>query len=435
MRWVLGRLVLIAILVVAVSTSAQAFDWADYATVSMTDPLTPKLSANRVCYSDGRDLLCDGAAGLLTTSGTLQVTGLVAGGVTITGNTSATYISTTAIQISSQTTPITCNSGNAGTLRYNSPTLSLELCTGSGWQTMGVGIPAGTISAFASTTCPIGWSEYTAARGRFLRGIDNGAGNDPDGTRAPGSTQADALQNITGNIAEYYGGAQSGGGGGAFASYSDTSGVVGTNATVSKASGYSFDASRVVRTSVETRAKNVAITYCQFNGTSNGWNNPLNGGSTVAAGSTGQIQFNGGGNAFAGSSGLTWTNASNLLTATNISATALTVNGVPVTGGGLSDRIVSASAGVVAGNGGTVSFTTGGVSGSAYLATTGVFVGPGVSTTGAISATGIYSNGNAQISGSLQYGGNGTESCSSAADYGKSRRNPVSGHMQVCMPR
>jgi hypothetical protein len=46
---------------------------------------------------------------------------------------------------------------------------------------------------FASASCPSGWSEYTAARGRFLRGIDNGAGLDPDGTRTAGGTQADMV--------------------------------------------------------------------------------------------------------------------------------------------------------------------------------------------------------------------------------------------------
>lgn len=191
-RWVatLGPMklsfVLLAIVAVLVTAAAasHAQDRSDFATVSMTNPTTPKLSANRLCYSDGRDLLCDSAAGLLTTSGTIQVPGLVAGGLTVTGSTSSTYISATAVQIISQTSPISCTSGNAGTLRYNSPITMLELCAGSGWQPMGVGIPAGTISAFASTTCPSGWSEYAPARGRFLGGIDNSAGIDPDRTRS-----------------------------------------------------------------------------------------------------------------------------------------------------------------------------------------------------------------------------------------------------------
>ncbi|MDH1271215.1 hypothetical protein N5C81_26795 [Rhizobium pusense] len=53
-------------------------------------------------------------------------------------------------------------------------------------------VPAGAIMAFDLTSCPTGWTEYTPARGRFLRGIDNGAGNDPQGTRAPGNVQSDA---------------------------------------------------------------------------------------------------------------------------------------------------------------------------------------------------------------------------------------------------
>ena len=146
----------------------------------------------------------------------------------------------------SATVPLTCDSGKAGTLRYNSTNTALELCTGTGRQVMGVGIPAGTISAFASTTCSTGWSEYTPARGRFLRRIDNGAGNDPDATRVAGSVQGDALSDA--------------------------------------------------------------------------------------------------------STGLTWDNANSRLTTVNISATALTVNGVPITG----DRIVSGSTSVVAKGSGTV---------------------------------------------------------------------------------
>lgn len=126
-------------------------------------------------------------------------------------------------------------------------------------------VPTGAVMAFDLASCPAGWSEYTASRGRFLRGIDNGAGNDPDGTRAPGATQADALQNITGSFGEFYGGAEVGDAAGAFASYGSTTGAVGNNAITPKADGYNFDASRVVRTSNETRPKNVAILYCRKN--------------------------------------------------------------------------------------------------------------------------------------------------------------------------
>jgi hypothetical protein len=224
------------------------------------------------------------------------------------------------VQIASATTVVTCDSGHAGALRYNSGNTTLELCTGSDWQPMGVGIPAGTISAFASTSCPTGWSEYTAARGRFLRGIDNAAGNDPDGTRAPGDVQADMFKSHSHPtwIAAWRAGA------------AGSTEWVGTSTqqTTSPAGG------------AETRPKNVAVTFCQFNGTSNGWNNPLSGGSTVPGGSTGQIQYNTSG-AFDASAGLTWNNASQLLTATNISTS--TINGLPVSSLGSSDRIVSGS--------------------------------------------------------------------------------------------
>jgi hypothetical protein len=135
------------------------------------------------------------------------------------------------------------------------------------------GVPTGTIMAFAGT-CPAGWTEYTAARGRFLRGIDNGAGIDPSGTRAAGSTQADAFQghfhSETGTfMSPQPGGAgQSSGGGAAFgapvigAPTSD-----GTNGTP--------------RTATETRPVNVAVTFCQYTGGS-----PV---STTASGTTNYV--------------------------------------------------------------------------------------------------------------------------------------------------
>lgn len=154
---------------------AQTQTLVDVATISMSAPGVPRTVTNTLCVTDGNDLVCDRGAQLLPNG----------------------VISATMVQLASPTAVTACNSGSAGTIRYNSPTTTLELCTGSGWQPMGVGIPAGTISAFASTTCPTGWSEYTAARGRFLRGIDNGAGNDPSGTRAPGAAQADEFKSHT----------------------------------------------------------------------------------------------------------------------------------------------------------------------------------------------------------------------------------------------
>ena len=380
----------------------------DFATVSMTNPETPKLVSNSACYTDGRHFACD------------RGTYLLPGGII-----STTAVSATALQLISPTTVTTCNGSSAGSIRYNSPTTTLELCTGSGWQPMGVGIPAGTISAFASTTCPVGWSEYTAARGRFLRGIDNGAGNDPDGTRSPGAAQADAMQNATGD----FGAVPSGyakAGTGVFSKSLVHSNIGTQNAgTLDDWAVFDFNLSRVVRTSIETRPKNIAVTFCQFNGTSNGWNNPLSAGSTVAAGSTGQLQYNTG-NAFDASAGLIWTNASSLLTvsgrisATNISVTALTVNGVAITGGGgLGDRITSGTSAVAVNSAtGIVSITQLGAVAS-YVHPSLGYVGPGISMTGTISAVDVKMSA---------AGG----ACATQSDEGRMMRNPTTGRLQMC---
>jgi len=70
-------------------------------------------------------------------------------------------------------------------------------------------VPTGAIMAFNLTTCPTGWTEYTQARGRFLRGLDSGAGNDPDcatrtGGCTVGSTQGDELKSHTHTLSEVW---------------------------------------------------------------------------------------------------------------------------------------------------------------------------------------------------------------------------------------
>lgn len=55
--------------------------------------------------------------------------------------------------------------------------------------------------AFNLTTCPTGWTEYTPARGRFLRGIDSTGTNDV--VRVVGDIQADDFKSHTHNITQY----------------------------------------------------------------------------------------------------------------------------------------------------------------------------------------------------------------------------------------
>lgn len=120
-------------------------------------------------------------------------------------------------------------------------------------------LPAGAIMAFDLTTCPTGWSEYTAARGRFLRGIDNGAGVDPAGTRAPGNLQADDWKSFslrgTQNSASY-----------AHEVYMAKN--VGSYAGTYFFGGYWSNPNSGIQVnwdSSEIRPKNVAVLYCRKN--------------------------------------------------------------------------------------------------------------------------------------------------------------------------
>ncbi|BAQ79129.1 phage tail-collar fiber domain-containing protein [Pseudomonas sp. St29] len=115
------------------------------------------------------------------------------------------------------------------------------------------------------------------SRGEFLRGWDHGRG--VDAGRALGSYQFDALQNIQAS----WGDMPRGVGG---TSVNATGAVVGT--TISSNSGadggslpygaFSFDASRVARTSTETRPRNLAVMWCI-----KAWNAPVNQGNIDVA--------------------------------------------------------------------------------------------------------------------------------------------------------
>ncbi|WP_041316502.1 hypothetical protein [Hyphomicrobium nitrativorans] len=135
----------------------------------------------------------------------------------------------------------------------------------------GGGVPSGAVMAFDATACPSGWTEYTPARGRFLRGIDNGAGNDPAGTRAPGHTQADELTNHNHTATAANAGAHAhtlvhgnfgtlgSGTGGAMMSSNQGGMGGGTNTT-----GDHTHTITVANTGgAETRPKNVAVLFCR----------------------------------------------------------------------------------------------------------------------------------------------------------------------------
>lgn len=149
---------------------------------------------------------------------------------------------------------------------FNLTTYMLEIYNGVGWHGVGQSVPAGAIMAFASTTCPTGWSEYTAAYGRFLRGIDKSGTNiDPAGLRAPGNVQNQDWKGFS--MTNTLQATSSGYSHGPVDMGKSTSSFVGnmfTGAwtTPAAAIGTRWNAND------EIRPKNVAVLYCSYNGVS-----------------------------------------------------------------------------------------------------------------------------------------------------------------------
>lgn len=127
-------------------------------------------------------------------------------------------------------------------------------------QLMNLLVPAGAVVAFATDTCPIGWTAYEPARGRFIRGIDPRGEN--DSVRAHGSVQTDAFQGHWHAMDD----------GGAPGLYDSTQGA----GELKRAATTNYSNRRVfrildpikgsngdVRVADETRPKNVALLYCK----------------------------------------------------------------------------------------------------------------------------------------------------------------------------
>ena len=174
----------------------------------------------------------------------------------------------------------------AGMMIYNSTIGEVEVYNGSVWAGIGSNLINGAIAAFASASCPTGWTEYTTARGAFLRGIDNGAGLDPSGTRTAGNYEADTFASHTHTVTDpghahgitdpghyhvlpnigYRGNSANSSG----SSYPTTGANTNTNSAYT---GISVNSATTGITgtnstgSTETRPKNIAVIFCQYNGT------------------------------------------------------------------------------------------------------------------------------------------------------------------------
>ena len=145
----------------------------------------------------------------------------------------------------------------------------------------GSALPVGIPVPWPLAAAPAGWlkcngAAFTAAqypklalaypalklpdlRGEFLRGWDDGRG--VDSGRVLLSAQDDALQNITGSMLDISAGINNNTSG-AFSASTLVPNLGDTSVGGSfKQANYSFDASRVARTSAETRPRNIAFNY------------------------------------------------------------------------------------------------------------------------------------------------------------------------------
>ena len=161
-----------------------------------------------------------------------------------------------------------------GTVRFNTSLVQFEGYTGSGWGSLGGGLPSGAVQAFAMTAVPTGWLEcngsavsrtiYSALfaaigttfgagdgtttfnlpdlRGEFVRGWDNGRG--VDSGRTLGSSQVDGYKAHSHAIV-------------------GSSGVGGGVAVINGAAG-GYSPNNITGNSgdSETRPRNVAMMYC-----------------------------------------------------------------------------------------------------------------------------------------------------------------------------
>ncbi|MBS0234518.1 MAG: hypothetical protein JSR99_13645 [Proteobacteria bacterium] len=95
----------------------------------------PAGSTNDVQFNSGSLLAAD-SGNFTYASSTLTAPSILTGGITATGRASLTTVSSTLVQLISNTTTA-CTSGLAGAQRYNGVSNTIDYCTGTSWMSMG----------------------------------------------------------------------------------------------------------------------------------------------------------------------------------------------------------------------------------------------------------------------------------------------------------
>ena len=192
---------LLALSFLATSSAYAANDWVNFATVSMTNATTPKLTNGYGCYTDGKDVLCDSKTSAITfgTGGLIDMGGLTVAGSISAAAVSATYISGTVIQVNTSSMP--CSAGLAGTIRYNSG--NIEYCNGSAWGQLANGsggtLSGGSATAIAFWSGPSSLTYESATTGGLY--WDHTNGRLGVGTNAP--TTPFEVSATSGNVARF----------------------------------------------------------------------------------------------------------------------------------------------------------------------------------------------------------------------------------------
>ena len=308
----------------------------------------------------------------------------------------------------------------AGLVVYNTTLAELELYNGTAWVGAGAGFAPGAIAAFAASSCPSGWSEYTAARGRFLRGIDNGAGVDPDGTRLPNSQQADLLRAHSHTItaADVYDPTN------AFIINDHSGDQLASSDNINNGVNSELKSGRYGTGSsggTETRPANVAVIFCQFSGLGSGAAGAgavlVNGNIWVGNGSNSAVPVSVSGDATLSNAGvLTLASAGSAGTYRSVTTDAkgrVTSGSNPTTfsGYGLSDTSANLAAAISdeTGSGALVFANSPAFSGSVGIGT----AGPGYKLDvqgGDINASGSLREAGAALSSKYAYAGGGNAS-------------------------